>query len=331
MVKQSRLAQPPSGFTLIELLVAMVLATLVITPLLGFIINIVDNDRREQAKATSEQEIQAAVDYIAQDLEQAVYIYDADGLNNNSTDNPPGIKNQIPPIAKYSPNCHDATTCVPVLVFWKREFQNQAVEVNGSTSNQKNDSFVYALVAYYLIKDSNPTWSKAARIARFEIKDGVRNPDDFDKYVNENDPEIGRSPGFKPFDLSLADTLKEKMDRWTNSGENYTSRTNVLLDYIDQSTTGVPQQTDCQKALAPDPTQPNQQAQRVPPDSINTIKINSFYACVDSSSEKNLVRVFIRGNALARINENATYSSNRSVYFPTASTQVQTRGLLNAQ
>jgi len=330
MIKHSR-QQPPTGFTLIELLVAMVLAILVVMPLLGFIINILDNDRREQAKAASEQEIQAAVDYIAQDLEQAVYIYDADGLKNNSTDNPPGIKNQIPPIAKYSPNCHDTTTCVPVLVFWKREFNNQVVEVTGSTSNQKNDSFVYALVTYYIIKDNNPTWSKAARIARFEIKDGVRNPDNLGKYINENDPDIGRSPGFKPFNLSYSETLKEKMDRWTNSGETYTTRTNVLVDYIDQSTTEVPQLTDCQKALAQDPTQPNQQAERVPPDSINTLEVNSFYACVDSSSDKNLVRVFIRGNALARVNENATYHSRQSIYFPTSSIQVQSRGFLHEQ
>ena len=326
MLKPSR-PQPPQGFTLIELLVAMILAVLVLTPLLGFMVNILNNDRQEQAKATSEQEIQAALDYIAQDLEQAVYIYDADGLNNNSTDNPPGIRDQIPPIAK-NPNCSDATTCVPVLVFWKRELKNQALQVTGSTSNQKNDSFVYSLVAYYLIKDNNSTWSKAARIGRFEIKDGVRNPDDFDNYVNETDPQIGRSPGFKPFNLNLPGTLKEKMDMWTNSGENYTARTDILIDYIDQSTVGVPQPVDCQKALTQDPEQPNQQAQRVPPDNINPIKINSFYACVDPSPDKNLVRVFIRGNALARINEGATYNSNRLVYFPTVSIQVQGHGLL---
>ena len=328
MPKRSRL-QIPSGFTLIELLVAMVLAVLVITPLLGFMINIIDNDHREQAKAASEQEIQAAVDYITQDLEQAVYIYDADGLSNNSTDNPPGIRDQIPPIAK-SPNCNDASTCVPVVVFWKREFKKQAIQVTGSISSQKNDSFVYSLVAYYLIKDNSSTWSKAARIARFEIKDGVRNPDNSNNYVDENDPELGRSIGFKPFDLKLPGTLKEKMDRWTNSGETYTARANVLVDYIDQST-NAPPPVDCQKALAQNPTQPKQQAQRVPPDSINPLKINSFYACVDSSPDKNLVRVFIRGNALARINEGTTYNSSRSVYFPTASTQGQGHGLLNEQ
>jgi len=75
------------GFTLTELLVAMLLVALVLTPLLTFMLNIMDSERKEQAKTTSEQELQSALDYIAGDLEQAVYIYDDDGLirNNSAT------------------------------------------------------------------------------------------------------------------------------------------------------------------------------------------------------------------------------------------------------
>ena len=43
------------GFTLIELLVGMVLAFLVMAPMLGFMVNMLDSDNREQAKATTEQ------------------------------------------------------------------------------------------------------------------------------------------------------------------------------------------------------------------------------------------------------------------------------------
>ena len=35
-------------------------------------------------------------------------------------------------------------------------------------------TFVYSLVAYYLIKDNNATWSNGARIARWQIRDGVK-------------------------------------------------------------------------------------------------------------------------------------------------------------
>ncbi|MHC5732902.1 MAG: hormogonium polysaccharide secretion pseudopilin HpsC, partial [Nostoc sp.] len=65
-------------------------------------------------------------------------------------------------------------TCQPILVFWKRTFLPSAITLSTSTTtNKTDDTFVYSLVAYYLIKDSSTTWSKAARIARFEISDGV--------------------------------------------------------------------------------------------------------------------------------------------------------------
>ena len=303
----------PRGFTLIELLVGIILAFLVLAPLLGFMINIMGTDRQEQAKATSEQEIQIALDYISQDLEQAVYIYDADGLNNSSTDNSPGIKDQIPPIAKDSANCTDPSSCIPVLVFWKREFNQDTVPVADSTSNQKDDSFVYSLVAYYLIKNNssnkNSIGSNAAQIGRFQIKDGVRNPDDSNSYINENDPNIGRSPGFKPFDLSLAGNLKQKMNKWTNAGQDYTARTDILINYIDQGdvTANCPATT-----------------QQVP-----STLAGGFYACVDSSIT--LAQAYIRGNALARVQDSAKYTPSLSAYFPTASIQVQGRGLLNVQ
>ncbi|MBV8885596.1 MAG: hormogonium polysaccharide secretion pseudopilin HpsC [Chroococcidiopsidaceae cyanobacterium CP_BM_RX_35] len=328
--RRSRL---PKGFTLIELLVAIILAFLVLVPLFGLMINIMNTDHREQAKATSEQEIQIALDYISQDLEQAVYIYDADGLNHNSTDNPPGIKDQIPPIAKDSANCSDPNSCVPVLVFWKREFNQDAVPVNGTppcqrgescvdrpsavtdpTSSQKDDSFVYSLVAYYLIEGNKTTNSSSespmAQIGRFQIKDGVRNPNDSNSYVNEKDTDIGRSLGFKPFDLSLSGTLKQKMNRWTNAGEEYTARTDTLINYIDQDDNIT---ANCAT-----------NTQQVP-----STLIGGFYACVDSSIT--LAQVYMRGNALARIQQSPKYNPSLSTYFPIASIQVQGRGLLDVQ
>jgi len=85
--KSQRIESESGGFTLTELLVAMLLVALVLTPLLTFMLNIMDSERKEQAKTTSEQELQSALDYIAGDLEQAVYIYDDDGLirNNSAT------------------------------------------------------------------------------------------------------------------------------------------------------------------------------------------------------------------------------------------------------
>jgi len=301
--KRSRLTQVASGFTLVELLVAMMISTIVITTLLTFVTNMIDTERREQAKATTEQEVQAALDYIADDLQEAVYIYDADGIN--------AIKSQLP-----NPGAKDR---VPVLVFWKRLFLPK-----DSQASFDRDYFVYSLVAYYLIKNNNSNdsiWSSATRIGRFEIKNGVRDPNNPNNYLTGKTPD----PGFKLFDLSLPGNIKDKMNAWTKDKLiNYDLRKNkieTLVDYIDQSNgSGVPTPVDCKITTS-------LEAQQVPENDANPIKIYSFYACVDSS--RNLAQVYLRGNALARINQDATYSNSQSAYFPLVNVQVQSWGTIN--
>lgn len=300
------------GFTLIELLVGLILASLVITPLMSFMTNMLDTSRREEAKATSEQEVQSAVDYIAQDLKQAVYIYNATGLNNNNLNTYPGIsgiKNQIPPEALV-PGCINNPPndiCVPVLAFWKRDI-TEVVSNQGAITDNTFDTFVYSLVAYYLIKGNDPdeTWSKAARIGRFQITDAVR-PNNVDNYIE------ARSAGFQRFDLRTPGiTLEEKMNRWQKKpDENYTTTVDTLVDYIDTSSLN----PNC-----PTATQPN--IQQVPAN-----LGGGFSACVNSSNTS--AQIYLRGNALARIagGSNCVRQSN---YCPTTSIQIQGRGLLNA-
>ncbi|NEQ80507.1 MAG: prepilin-type N-terminal cleavage/methylation domain-containing protein, partial [Moorea sp. SIO2I5] len=233
------------GFTLIELLVAMIVAVLIIAPLLRFMITIVDTDRKEQAKATSEQEIQAAMDYIARDLEQAVYIYDNSGVerDNAGKADDSGIRNQIPPVAA-APGCN-TDNCQPVLVFWKRKYfdRTDKVKVKGKdTKIEKltngNDTFVYALVAYYLITEPNETWSDIARIGRFEIHDKVTSENK--KEVDDSEP----SPGFKAFNLNEEGSkLKQKLNQWKKEAGNYETPVQILVDYIDNTATGI--KPDC--------------------------------------------------------------------------------------
>ncbi|MGB3757699.1 MAG: hormogonium polysaccharide secretion pseudopilin HpsC [Rivularia sp. (in: cyanobacteria)] len=349
--KPSNIVTKNSGFTLIELLVAMILAVLVITPLLGFMINILDTDRKEQAKVNSEQEIQTAVDYIAQDLKQAIYIYDAKGID--------AIKSKLP----YA---NDAQK-VPVLVFWSRQFEKEAI---GGSFTGKNDSFVYSLVTYYLIQSNsnnnpNKTWSNQFRIARFELKGGVRDlddpyksksgsitdPDNFN-YIKEPDKGFAL---FKVNDPTIKGTLEDKMNSWkqgetiTNSTYNL-SNTAVLVDYIDASSINDSrgrlehselEPIDCTTVFDLDNIPSNQRdskiaALRVPSvtgthsySSNRSLDNGSFYACVDI--ERVSAKVFLRGNAYARINNGDTdYNKNRQSYFPTASSQVKAKGLIGA-
>ncbi len=315
-LKRSGVKQKIGGFTLIELLVGMIIAFLVITPLLGFMINILDNDRKEQAKANTEQEIKAALDYIARDLQQSVYIYDADGINE--------IRKQLPHYA-------DKDKYFPVLVFWKRQYIQKGLPVSSVTD--ADDTFVYSLVAYYLIKDDDNTWSNAARIGRFQISNG------YGKTVTEKDNT--RDVGFKMFDLSNEGTLKSKMNQWEmKSGETPAQQVLPLVDYVDQTTTDTttnPVPPACQPDPSVSATEPEKQPQMVPKfsgsgDDVATdnVKTRGFYVCVNSG--KTVAEVYLRGNALARLQDpNLDFDNNnesRKIYFPQASIRVQGIGFL---
>ncbi|MEH2359625.1 hormogonium polysaccharide secretion pseudopilin HpsC [Nostoc sp.] len=314
-LKPSQKQNKNSGFTLIELLVAMILAFLVITPLLGFMISVLTTDGQEQAKANSEQEIKAALDYITRDLQQALYIYDATGIaclsgTADTTTCPAASVNQLP-----SP-----TGGVPVLVFWKRELLSQAITITGT---QKDDAFVYSLVAYYLIKDTSTTWSNVARIARWEIKDGITNSSGSActaaGFAATELYTVCPDKGFKPFDLSQKGiTLQAKMNTWTGGG-SYTQVPVVLVDFIDQTTIaqGAPAVT-CSTGSG---------FSQVPPAA--TIARTGFYACVNSvgGDNRSAVEVYLRGNAQARLIQNdetkVRYADSKSSYFPSANIKVQ--------
>lgn len=330
-LKRPRKQHKTGGFTLIELLVAVILAFLILAPLLGFMINIMETDRKEQAKASSEQELKAALDYMAEDLRQAVYIYDANGLDATN-----GIGNEIPPaVTAGVSGCNNSSPnqCTPVLVFWKREQKRNVIRIGSSGScpaddDKCDDAFVYSLVGYYLItgNNSNKTWSDVSRIARFEISGGVANA--FDEDDQEDDG------GFNNLSTVLTGgtgTIPQRMARWDKGNTDYDINfaNNVLIDYIDKSITGtnptIPSQIACD-TTAVSATDSTPKERRVPQDN----SINNFYACVGTN--KNYARIYIRGNALARLRKNNTnYNSSQAAFFPTATIQVEGSGSLYAK
>ena len=326
--------QKEQGMTLIELLIGTVMAFLILTPMLAFVVDMLNTDRREQLKANTEQDIQAALDFIAQDLSQAIYIYDNNTINKAAPDGTAGIRNQLP-------NPPGGT---PILVFWKRQQIRNAVSVNtvnrvppnACNADNCNDTYVRSLVAYYQIREPEAIWCQPfvncpTRIARFEIREGVRNPDslDLDKpYYNDTQADEGQrvSLGFNPnFDFS--------QPRLNVTQGNAFPPSDVLVNYIDHTplppTVPPPTGLQCQTLLGvTPPTGPG-----APPFNPNDLLItdtsansaHSFYACVDTS--RNLARVTIRGNSLRRLQpDNANYDPDKSAYFPTASVQVQGRG-----
>ena len=346
---QRRRSKKNFGFTLIELLIGMILAFLVMAPMLGFMVNMLDSDNREQAKATTEQEVQAALDYIARDLQQAIYIYGVKALSNNSsTDADSGIKNQIPPV-KSAPGCSDVTKCIPILAFWKRQLVEDS-RINGSPDY---NPYVYSLVVYYQIigNSGSTTWSNSSRIGRFEIRDGVRiSPppplgigaanDDPTLYFNKNDADLGIDDGFALFKIDKSiSTLDLNMNRWQGSGA-FKAPVATLVDYIDQSEWQKNSSTTLQCPINPSTvstSNPNgDPLGRIPKDGS---EVKGFYSCVDSSLW--VAQVFIRGNALFRFNAGCnsgdpkrigcSYREEDKVFFPRSTVQVRGQGFLDVK
>jgi hypothetical protein len=308
-VKHKKSHQTITGFTMIELLVGAILTFLIISPLMGFVISILNDDRVEQVKTTTDQEMKAALDYITEDVSQAIHIYDDTGLGK--------IKNQLPIV----------TNGTPILVFWKRQHIPDAIHVAGQepkTCDPENprdcdDTFVLSLVAYYLIEGNNdPTWCTPAstgnapcpsRIARFRIQDGVPKSNQqicTQQDTNQCADRHQRSQGYATPNL-------KKLDEWQKSG-NYSNPfpLEVLVNYIDQSTANVPAAPNCQNILSSTTAE------------ILTTNSNSFLACVDT--EQNLAYISLRGNALRRFKTNANdivYNADKTAYFPTYSTTVK--------
>ncbi|AFZ20717.1 hormogonium polysaccharide secretion pseudopilin HpsC [Allocoleopsis franciscana] len=312
-------AQKNGGFTLIELLVGIILAFLVIIPLLGFMVNLLQTDRQEQAKANSEQELQAAADYIARDVEQAIHIYDGYGLSK--------IQSQLPP--------HPDANSTPVLAFWKRQIIQDVID----TPKGNDDAFVYSLVVYYLTKSAGVTgcvqepWSCTARISRIQLNDAVKVKDP----TNANTVNIIKAadPGFVLFNPeSVPNSEEDSMNAWpygsTPSYNLTQTPPQVLIDYIDQ--TPLPANTPwC-------PSIPRTRLD-LPADYVLTTAAQvpvtpasaGFLACVDV--ENTSAQISIRGNSLARIQPKTPnppgYSNAQSAltYFPTVRIQVQGRGV----
>jgi type II secretory pathway pseudopilin PulG len=311
------------GFTLVELLIGLVMAFLVLTPLFGLMISIMNTDEKEQAKTTSEQELQTAIDFITRDLQKAVYIYDSQGVTNNynTIAANSGIKDSLPTVAGG----------VPILVFWKQEVVSNVIPTTGPN----DDASVYSLVAYYLINSPSTIWSNTARIARWQIKDGVRSPSDtsgvtcnpsYNTSIKFVDADNCPSPGFKPFDLD--------MNQWQRSG-SFTNDPQVLVDFIDQTPRD---QTNVPNIIPSCAQDDNQSSVTITP--ISSTTMTSFYACVSNYADPtnqgqviSTAQIFIRGNALARIQTSDIDYKDKSqqTYFPTVSAIIQARGSLYTQ
>lgn len=295
----TQINQSSLGMSMIELLVGTVIAFIIITPLMAFVVNTLNDDQREEAKAVTDKEIQSALEFITEDLSEALYIYDQAGIQAIAT-------NQLIPAA--------SATQIPILVFWKRQVARNIIPIgvaNCDNPEKCDDTFILSLVAYYLRTDPNPIWCPnntdnkkcPARITRFQLNGGGRT--------------IAGVPFPRPNDGFPTSVDLRNPNAITASAAIDDTQQNVLVNFIDRTTIAddapALDADQCTTALN------NSSTARFTVDPA-TATYSSFSACVDSPN--NIAQITIRGNALRRFQENATYSSG-SAYFPSSSILVK--------
>jgi prepilin-type N-terminal cleavage/methylation domain-containing protein len=193
---QSQVWQNDQGFTLVELLLAAAIGSIIISSILWLVVQLVNNEKQEFSRSQTDQDMQRALDYIASDLRQAVYVYDGSCNQFDSTSCPSYIK-YVPSNLSYSLTSTSLNSVsIPVLAFWKATSLSDTQLPSQSCSAVSQSSYsqdcrtlrqqrtMYSLVIYVQQVDTSSSWSGRSCIARYELP----------KY--QDPASLNRSPGF---------------------------------------------------------------------------------------------------------------------------------------
>lgn len=323
-----------AGFTLIELLVSVAIGWIVISGLIYFIVQMLRTDRQEYALSETQREMSMAMDYIASELREAVYVYEGECLNTTGRpddQNTTNVNEFCPGLAKY---IKFPDSVKPVLAFWKPEkvpYSNEAKDKFPAGNACTQDSsckelqlsrHTYTLVVYALRNDSpsGETWQGPARITRYQLRkyDSLSALTLTTNNWSEPYPDFGSWPCTSSTDCKAQPDYDEGTDKTAT----------VLVDLVDLSG-DIP--------FAPYPKDPNDPtdeptkknySESKPDITVNGQQNTSFYAYIrrPTTGQSQDIIVYLRGNAVKRAGVSAFNSPG---FFPSLRAQVQTRSTFN--
>ncbi len=294
-----------AGFTLLELMVAMIVASIVVSGLLYLVVELLQIDRRESTLTRVQQDMQRAIDYVADDLKEAVYIYDDPSLVARQLFDI-DLSVEVPILAFWRPDAIDAG--IPDCTTWGASTstfdQCQVLEIRQSA---------YSLVIYLQkARDTNANWSGESRIIRYEL----------DKYSNL--ANLTLTPGYRDPALEGVD-----FSTWSSSGMTQGSKA-VLVDFVAASTAlynKAPLSDSCSSLGA---------NYNIVPSTATISTATSFFACVKDPSPdlagaegngNQDAYLFLRGSVDGAGGAINAFSDDSAL--PTLETRVLMRGVIN--
>lgn len=346
-----------AGFTLIELLVSVIIGAIITASLLSLVVNLTDTNQKDTARSETQRDMQLAMNYIAQDLRESIYVYDGECLQGTGTitdanlypTSCPGLANFIP-ASVATGGAGGAST--PILAFWRTDLLPEAVRnqcataaqnspnssatssplktlVNGGTPCVSGKS--YTLVVYALVDDTSTAdiWQGKARIVRYQLPQF-----NFDGTSNVGaggwvDPLPDTNSSFQQWPYRIVNGAVQAPASFQAGYARPAGNPDVLVDFVDDSTTASSDLT-CQSPS------------RITP---NVSPVPSFFACVrgntmeaqrNSAQTQELgvnqeILVSLTGNAAGRagIPVSTTGDNLVSTRLAPLQTRVLSRGILN--
>jgi hypothetical protein len=181
LIRQLRKSRS-DGFSISELLIGSVIAGMAVTGLLVLMVNLLQDNQREQASGSVEDDMRRGLDYITRDLQEAVYVYTGDQLERNRPD--PLVTSPIQGLTQYLPNF--GTGVRPILAFWKVENlpydSSSSLPANCATAFSGNQLMIdecnkvkverrtYTLVVYTQSTNASGGWQGESRIERYQLR-----------------------------------------------------------------------------------------------------------------------------------------------------------------
>lgn len=302
-----------SGFSLTEILIGLVISSMLMTTLLYIMVDLMTSSQNDQARNATNEEMKQSLDYIAQELREATYVYTGEELEESRT-----IGNTtLQPVKKFLPDFGANTR--PILAFWKVE----SVPYSGSNATLPSsctgftgtkvaecntlriEQRTYTLVVYVQsTNNTNNDWNGGSRIHRYQLRK-YSNPTNLTQETGYIDPMLNSTFQQWPYNLKLKSA---QISLPTTSNSNYIPLTDfVASPTFANSTITTQDDFNCPTVQNNDQFLYKPSPYGVPPTGTNTdykpTNAKSFFACVrDASVTTNQgfnqdVLLFVRGNA----------------------------------
>lgn len=290
--------KPTAGFTLLELLMAILVGSIVMYAMMSLVLSLLGTEKKETAKSQIQQEMSLAMNYMASELQEAVYIYPGDCLD--------GVAGPVDKCKDLRTQINFPQEVEPILAFWKLEpvpYTNDdplPANCDSFPSPQecrdlKTSGHTYTLVVYSLRVNEEEPWEGPAQITRYRLR----------KYETPL-ASLKPTPGFQD------NPEPSNFGRWTGGGITTTLQDHpVLVDSVDNLN---------EPPLANCPDDYTRSA-------VSANNVSSFYACVRDPGAGTMqdAIVFLRGNAVTRAGQPP--GSRNPVYLPSLQRQVQARSV----